>query len=96
MFFDNLAIPKDAKNPAEAHALVDYLLRPEIAARNSNMLGYANGNLASQKFIDKSVLEDPTIYPGEGVMKKLFIITAPDQKTVRITSRMWTKIKTGK
>src|SRR5437764_4349457 len=47
MFFDNFAIPKDSKNVAEAHAFIDYMLRPEVAAKNSNFLGYANGNLAS-------------------------------------------------
>ena len=36
MFFDNFAIPKDAKNVAEAHAFIDYMLRPEVAAKNSN------------------------------------------------------------
>ncbi len=49
MWFDNLAIPKDARNVAEAHAFIDYLLKPEIAAKNSNFISYANGNLASQK-----------------------------------------------
>src|SRR5205085_256948 len=39
MFFDNFAIPKDAKNVAEAHAFIDYMLRPEVAAKNSNFLG---------------------------------------------------------
>src|SRR5215472_15817457 len=34
MFFDNLAVPKDARNIAEAHVLIDYLLRPEVAAKN--------------------------------------------------------------
>src|SRR5262249_48412805 len=63
MFFDNLAIPKDAKHVAEAHALIDYLLRPEVAAKNTNLVQYANGNLASQKFIDKAVLDDRTVYP---------------------------------
>ena len=96
MWFDNLAIPKDAKHPAEAHALIDYLLRPEIAARNSNVVGYANGNLASQKLIDKAVLEDPTVYPDEAAMKKLFTINAQDPKTIRLTSRLWNKVKTGK
>ena len=66
MWFDNLAIPKDARNAANAHALIDYLQRPEIAARNTNFVSYANGNLASQKFIDKAILEDPTVYPGRG------------------------------
>ena len=96
MWFDNLAIPKDAKHVAEAHALIDYLLRSEIAARNSNFVGYANGNLASQKFVDKAVLEDPTVYPDEATMKKLFIINAQDPKTIRLSNRLWSKVKTGK
>jgi putrescine transport system substrate-binding protein len=44
LWFDNLAIPKDAKNVAEAHALINYLLKPEVAAKNSNFISYANGN----------------------------------------------------
>ncbi|MFL5108283.1 MAG: polyamine ABC transporter substrate-binding protein [Xanthobacteraceae bacterium] len=96
MFFDNLAIPKDAKNPDAAHALIDYLLRPEIAARNSAYVSYANGNLASQKFISKAVLEDPSIYPDAATMQRLYTITPQDQKMLRLTNRLWTKVKTGK
>src|SRR5215813_708783 len=76
MFFDNLAIPKDAKNVEAAHALVDYLLRPEVAARNTEYVSYANGNLASQKFISKAVLEDRSIYPDAATMQRLYTITA--------------------
>jgi putrescine transport system substrate-binding protein len=96
MFFDNLAIPKDAKNVAEAHAFIDYLLRPEVAAKNSNFLGYANGNLASQKLIDKSLLEDRTVYPDAETMKSLYVITARDLKTQRLINRLWIKVKTGR
>jgi putrescine transport system substrate-binding protein len=96
MWFDNLAIPKDAANVANAHALMDYLQRPEVTARNSNFIAYANGNLASQKFIDKAILEDPTVYPDEATMKRLYTITAADQKTLRLTNRLWTKVKTGR
>ena len=96
MFFDNLAIPKDAKNPDLAHALIDYLMRPEVAARNSDYVSYANGNLASQKFISKAVLEDPSIYPDAATMQRLYTISAQDQKTLRLTNRLWTRVKTGK
>ena len=53
MFFDNLAIPSDAKNVAEAYELINYLYRPDVAAKNSDFLSYANGNLASQKLVDR-------------------------------------------
>jgi putrescine transport system substrate-binding protein len=96
LWFDNFAVPKDAPDPAEAHALIDYLLRPDVAAKNTNFISYANGNLASQKFIDKAILDDRTIYPDAAVMAKLYTISAHDQKTQRLINRLWTRIKTGR
>jgi putrescine transport system substrate-binding protein len=96
LWFDNLAIPKDAKNVAEAHALIDFLLRPEVAAKNSNFISYANGNAASRPLIDKAILEDKTIYPDEATMKTFYTIQSHDQKTQRLMNRLWTKIKTGR
>ncbi len=96
MWFDNLAIPKDARNVAEAHALIDYLLRPEVAAKNSNLVAYANGNLASQKFIDKAVLGDAGVYPDAATMARLYTINAHDAKTQRLLNRLWTRVKTGR
>jgi putrescine transport system substrate-binding protein len=96
MFFDNLAIPADAKNVAEAHELINYLYRPDVAARNSDFLSYANGNLASQKFLNPKILNDRNIYPNEPTMKRLFVITARDAAAQRIINRLWTKVKTGR
>jgi putrescine transport system substrate-binding protein len=96
MFFDNLAIPADAKNAAEAHELINYLYRPDVAAKNSDFLSYANGNLASQKLIDPKILNDRNIYPDEAMQKKLFVIEARDAATQRVINRLWTKVKTGK
>ena len=96
MFFDNLAIPADAKNVAEAYELINYLYRPDVAARNSDFLSYANGNLASQKLIDPKILNDRNIYPDEATLNKLFVITARDPATQRIINRLWTRVKTGR
>ena len=96
LWFDNLAIPKDAKNVAEAHALIDYLLRPQVAARNSNVISYANGNAASWPFVDKAIIEDKTVYPDEATMGRLYTIMAHDQQTQRLMNRLWTRVKTGK
>jgi putrescine transport system substrate-binding protein len=96
LWFDNIAIPKDARNVAEAHALIDYLLKPEVAAKNSNYLSYANGNGASRALIDPQILGDRGIYPDAAMMQRLYTITAHDQKTQRLMNRLWTRIKTGK
>jgi putrescine transport system substrate-binding protein len=96
MFFDNLAIPTDANNVAEAYELINYLYRPEVAAKSSNFLSYANGNLASRKLVDPKILNDKNIYPDEATLQKLFVITARDPATQRIINRLWTKVKTGR
>jgi putrescine transport system substrate-binding protein len=96
MFFDNLAIPADAQHVAEAYALIDYLYRPDVAAKNSDFLSYANGNLASQKLIDPKILNDKNIYPDEAILSKLFVITARDPATQRVINRLWTRVKTGR
>jgi putrescine transport system substrate-binding protein len=95
LWFDNLAIPSDAPDVVEAHALIDYLLRAEVAAANSNLVAYANGNLPSQKYVNKTILEDRNVYPDATTTSKLYTIMAHDQKTQRFINRLWTRIKTG-
>jgi len=96
MFFDNLAIPADAQHVAEAYELINYLYRPDVAAKNSDLLSYANGNLASQKLVDPKILGDKNIYPDDATLSKLFVITARDPATQRIINRLWTRVKTGR
>jgi putrescine transport system substrate-binding protein len=96
LWFDNLAIPKDARNVVEAHAFINYLQRPEVAAKNSNYVSYANGNLASQRFIDRRILDDKTVYPDAAMMQRLNTISAHDPRTERLMNRLWTRIKTGR
>jgi putrescine transport system substrate-binding protein len=96
MFFDNLVIPADARNVNEAYELINYLYRPEVAAKNSNFLSYANGNLASQKLVDPQILNDKNIYPDPATLAKLFVITSRDPATQRVINRLWTKVKTGR
>jgi putrescine transport system substrate-binding protein len=94
LWFDNLAIPKDAPHVAEAHALINYLLDPKVAAKNTNFVSYANGDRPS-RLVDKSILDDRTIYPDQATMAKLFTIIAHDLPTQRLINRLWTRIKTG-
>jgi putrescine transport system substrate-binding protein len=96
LWFDNLAIPKDAKNVAEAHEFINYLMKPEVAAKNTNFIAYANGNLTSQQFIDKAILADKTIYPDQPTMDGLYVNIAHDTKTRRLMNRLWTRVKTGR
>lgn len=95
MWFDNLAIPADAQHVDEAHAFINYLLKPEVIAKATNYVAYANGNLASQQFIDKAILDNPAVYPPADVVKRLFTISPYDPKSQRVLTRLWTAVKTG-
>ncbi|GEO85206.1 putrescine-binding periplasmic protein [Ciceribacter naphthalenivorans] len=95
MWFDNLAIPADAKNVDEAHAFINFLMKPEVIAKASNYVQYANGNLASQALLDEEVFKNPAVYPDEATMKKLFTISPYGPKEQRVLNRVWTQIKTG-
>ena len=96
MSLDNLAIPKDAPHVDEAYAFIDYLLKPEVAARNTAATNFANGVLASKPFVDKSILDNPSIYPPDDVLRKLYVVSAKDQATQKIITREWTRVKTGR
>ncbi|WP_018011352.1 polyamine ABC transporter substrate-binding protein [Sinorhizobium medicae] len=95
MWFDMLAIPADAPHVAEAHEFINYMMKPEVIAKASNYVFYANGNKASQQFLDKEVLEDTVIYPSDAVMEKLFTTTPFEAKEQRVLTRLWTRIVTG-
>jgi putrescine transport system substrate-binding protein len=96
MSLDNLAILKDAPHVAEAYAFIDFLLRPEIAARNTNATSFANGVLASKPFVSKEILDNKAIYPDAATMSRLFTARSYDQATQRLVTREWTRVKTGK
>ncbi|MEP9354734.1 polyamine ABC transporter substrate-binding protein [Xanthobacter sp. KR7-65] len=96
MWFDNFAIPKDAKNVDNALTFINYMMKPEVAAKNSNFISYANGNLESQKYIDKAILDNPAIYPTKEVFDRLFIVTTNEPAVQRVITKTWTSFKRGK
>ena len=95
MWFDMLAIPKDAKHPGNAHKFIDYLMRPDVIASVSNYVAYANGNAASQPMVDEAVRTNPGIYPTPEAAAKLFTLAVVPPEVDRIYTRTWTTLKTG-
>lgn len=96
IWFDNMVIPKDAPHPEAAYQWINFNLRPEIEAANSNFVAYANPVPASKKLMDPAITSNPSIYPPEDVMNKLFAVPTKDAKFNRLQTRAWTTIRTGK
>jgi len=96
MNFDMLAIPADAPHPQNALTFINYLLEGPVAAKNSNLVKYANVNDASFALLDPSVKDDPNIYPPPEVRGKLVPEPPRSQEYQRLLTRIWTRFKTGK
>ncbi|HEY4135264.1 MAG TPA: polyamine ABC transporter substrate-binding protein [Alphaproteobacteria bacterium] len=91
---DVMAIPSDAPNVENAHAFINFILRPEVIGPITNETGYANAVTAADKFVDPAIKSDPVIYPPADVMAKLYTIPPADQAFERARTRAWTRIKT--
>jgi putrescine transport system substrate-binding protein len=95
LWFDMLAVPKDAPHPDSAYAYLNYIMVPQVIADISNFKRYANANLVSQPLVMESVRNDPGIYPPPGQRQGLPVqlMDSPDQ--TRAITRVWQKFKTG-
>ena len=93
---DTMVIPADAKHPKNAHLFMNYLMEPEVAAANSNKVNYANGNTASEAFLNESVKNDPAVYPTAEIKAKLTPELSVADDYNRLLTRTWTRFQTGK
>lgn len=96
LWFDMLAIPKDSANVKQAHAFINYLLKPEVIAQVSDYVGYANPNPASDKLMDQEIRNDASVYPPQEVLDKTYVSIELPPNIQRLMTRSWTKVKTGK
>jgi putrescine transport system substrate-binding protein len=93
--YDMLAIPADAPHPNNAHLFINFLMRPEIAARTTNVVKYANGDTPTPA-IKEDIRTDPGVYPPPEVLAKLHPEPMRTAEFTRTLNRMWTRFKTGK
>ncbi|WP_317849412.1 polyamine ABC transporter substrate-binding protein [Pseudomonas sp. GL-B-19] len=96
LWFDMLAIPKDSANVKEAHAFINYLLKPEVIAQVSDSVGYANPNPGSDKLMEQSIRTDESVYPPQAVLDKTYVSVELPPNIQRLMTRSWTKVKSGK
>jgi putrescine transport system substrate-binding protein len=95
LWFDMLAIPRDAPNAANAHLLINYLMDPRVIANISNFIGYANANSAAAPLLNASIASDPAIFPPLDQQQRLFVETEDSPEQSRAITRVWQKFKTA-
>jgi putrescine transport system substrate-binding protein len=92
---DVIAIPADAPHPKNAHVFIDYLLRPEVAAKNAAAITYASGVAGSAALVSEAMRSDTAVYPAPEARARLVPMRARSQEFTRALMRMWTRFKTG-
>ena len=95
LWFDMLAIPKDAPHPDAAYAYINYIMEPKVTADITNFKRFANANAAATPYVLESVKDDPAIYPPPELREKLAVQLADSPEQTRIITRMWERFKTG-
>jgi putrescine transport system substrate-binding protein len=95
LWFDMLAIPKDAPDVQSAYAYLNYIMTPQVMADISDFKRYANANAAAQALVLPAVKDDPGIYPPPELRQKLAVQLADSPEQTRTITRMWQKFKTG-
>lgn len=95
-WFDVMVIPKDAPNPENALAFINYIETPEVHAAITNTMFYPNANKDARQFVNKDVADNPMIYPDAAVSKTLYVIKSQPLPIQRLQTRMWAELKSGR
>lgn len=96
VWFDTMAIPKDAANVEAAHAFINYIETPEVHAAITNTMFYPNANKSAREFVVKAVADNVMIYPPADVAQTLFVIKPQPLPVQRLQTRMWAELKSGR
>lgn len=92
MWFDNVIIPKGAKNIDAAHQFIDFLCRGDIGFKNADYVGYATCNTETMKLIDQSLIGTTYAYPDLSLLENFEIFSDPGDFITEY-DRIWTEIK---
>ena len=95
LWFDMLAVPKDAPHAALAMQFINYILQPSVIAGITNTVHYPNAVPASRDKVDAAVRDDPNVYPDAAALGRSFTVAAVNQAAVKARTRMWEHFKAG-
>lgn len=95
LWMDNLVIPKGAENIDNAHRLLDFLLRPDVARLITERIGYPSPNAGAVQLLKPELRDNPVVYPGDEVLRK-GSYTVDLGPAVTVYAEYWEKLKAGK
>ena len=95
LWIDGWVIPADAANKEDAHLFLNYMMRPEVAAADSNYTWYATANITAKDMIDEEVTSSPAALPTSDQVAQMYLEKVLPQRILRLQTRTWTNFKAG-
>lgn len=95
LWIDGWLIPADAANKEDAHLFLNYMMRPEVGAADSNFTWYATANKAAKPMVDEAVTSSPAAFPTSEQVAKMYTTAVLPPKVERLQTRTWTDFKAG-
>jgi spermidine/putrescine-binding protein len=93
MWVDCLAIARDSKDPAMAHAFLDFFMDPRVAAENANSIQFASTNEAADAHIDPELRNDPRLYPPPEIEERLHLVPELDAERDALLNKFWFTVR---
>lgn len=96
LWFDMVAIPRDAPNADAAHAFINFILQPDVMAGITRQVRYPNAVPASRALLPPELQEDSSIFPSAEALGRSFVAGTPAQAGERARARLWARFKAGR
>lgn len=95
IWIDSFAIPKQAKNTANALKYINYTLDPQVAAQNGNFVTYAPASQGARALMKKEYAENSSIFPTEELKKQSFVVLPKSVEGIKLQTKLWQTLKAG-
>ncbi len=95
IWVDGWIVPADAPNLENAYLFLNYMMRPEVAAGDTNFTWYASANESAKELIDPYITETFSIYPPAEAVAKMYPLEVLPRKIERVRTRLWANFKSG-
>ncbi|MEK3799049.1 ABC transporter substrate-binding protein [Peribacillus sp. FSL H8-0477] len=93
LWFDNMVIPKTAKNVEAAHQFINFMLDAEVAAQNTEYVSYATPNKEALNYLPKEIVNDERFYPAPELTERLEVYENLGKKNLAYYNELFLRFK---
>lgn len=92
LWFDCMVIPKNAKNKELAEEFINFMNRPEIAAKNTEYVGYSTANIKALEYLPDYIRNSNVAYPSDEELQNVEIFKDP-KDFLSVYDEIWLEVK---